>query len=109
MNIFNRMYCRTYQKIIYWISFSLKWSEPELHEGAGSLKDIPFILNQKNRIHPLIVTDPGIYKLGLQSPLIQVSAKRKSPMSFTTMSFRIRPLMWLKKPTKCTAMAIAIV
>jgi alcohol dehydrogenase len=77
MNIFNRMYCRTYQKIIYWISFSLNWSEPELHEGAGSLKDIPFILNQKNRIHPLIVTDPGIYKLGLQSPLIQVLGEKK--------------------------------
>jgi alcohol dehydrogenase len=77
MNFFHRMYCRSYQKIVYWISFSLNWSEPELHEGAGSLKDIPFILNQKNRIHPLIVTDPGIYKLGLQSPLIQVLGEQK--------------------------------
>src|SRR5574344_268630 len=82
MNLFHRIYCRSYQKIILAFSFTLKWSEPELHEGAGSLKDIPFILNQKNRIHPLIVTDPGIYKLGLQSPLLQVLGEHKIAYEF---------------------------
>lgn len=68
MNIFQRLYCRSYQKIVFAFSFTLKFNEPELHEGAGCLKDIPLILSAKNRMHPLILTDPGIYKLGLHSP-----------------------------------------
>jgi alcohol dehydrogenase len=72
MNIFQRLYCRSYQKIVFAFSFTLKFNEPELHEGAGCLKDIPLILSAKNRMHPLILTDPGIYKLGLHSPLLKV-------------------------------------
>jgi len=72
MNPFRVFACRIYQKAVFGLSFFMDFSEPEVHEGVGSIKDIPLILSNKNRLHPLIVMDPGLFKLGLHSPLIKV-------------------------------------
>lgn len=72
MNIVRRASCRVYQKVLYGAMFFLHFNEPELHEGPGSIKDIPLVLSAKHALHPLLITDPGIYKLGLHSPLLKV-------------------------------------
>lgn len=77
MNPFRTLFCRLYQKTVYGLSFFMDFSEPELHEGAGSVKDIPLILSSKNRLHPLIVMDPGLFKLGLHSSLVKVLEEGK--------------------------------
>jgi alcohol dehydrogenase len=71
MNFFVRGYCRLYQKIINFASYFLSFKEPEVIQGEGASAKIPAYLHKKGFSRPLIVTDPGIYSLGLCDPLLK--------------------------------------
>lgn len=70
MNILKKVYCRLFQKTLYLASFVLDFSEPKVYPGAGSLKQVPSILKERKITNVLIVTDPGIAKLGLMNGLL---------------------------------------
>lgn len=82
MNIIRRAGCRIYQKALYLATFFLNFSEPELHEGEASIKDIPLILEKHHNLHPLVLTDPGLVKFGLEKPLLGVLTDANIGYSF---------------------------
>ncbi|MBR2590704.1 MAG: iron-containing alcohol dehydrogenase [Clostridia bacterium] len=66
MNALQTVYCRGYQKVMKLGSdVAFKWQEPEIFSGAGAVKDLAKIIKDKGFSKPLIVTDPGLMKLGL--------------------------------------------
>ncbi len=69
MNIFKKIYCRTFQ-ICFRIALPiLPYREPELIHGFDG---IPQVLKKHNINRILLVTDPGIYSLGLTRDLEQI-------------------------------------
>lgn len=64
------VFARIYQGIFKLVSPLMPWREPELLEGPGSLERLPSFLAAKGIRRPLIVTDQGLAKLGVQGPLI---------------------------------------
>lgn len=64
-----KIYCRIYQFLFKTVSPLLPWREPDLLEGAGSLKNLPAEMKKRGARTPLIVTDSGIAALGLLTPL----------------------------------------
>lgn len=66
MNGLKLAYYRCYQKTFKLASdVVFKWVEPELFTGAGAVKDLAKIIQDKGFSKPLIVTDPGLMKLNL--------------------------------------------
>ena len=61
----NEIASRSIQGILKALSGLLDWSEPELHVGEGTFKQLPRILKEKQLKKVLIVTDKGIIKAGL--------------------------------------------
>ena len=82
MGLFLNMYARTYQGVLWLAAHFLSFKEPKLYSGAGSISKIPEILLKKNKKNPLIVTDEGIYKIGLQNSLIESLEKEKINYAF---------------------------
>ena len=68
MNIFAKMYCRTYQTIFKWMIPLMPYREPEI---LNSVLDVKNILQANNLHKALLVTDQGIKKLGLTDSLEQ--------------------------------------
>lgn len=68
MNIFAKMYCRTYQTIFKWMIPLMPYREPEI---LNSVLDVKNILQANNLNKALLVTDQGIKKLGLTNSLEQ--------------------------------------
>lgn len=68
MNIFAKMYCRTYQTIFKWMIPLMPYREPEI---LNSVLDVKNILQANNLNKALLVTDQGIKKLGLTDSLEQ--------------------------------------
>ncbi|MBQ8444090.1 MAG: iron-containing alcohol dehydrogenase [Clostridia bacterium] len=66
MNIFKRAYCRTYQTIFKIMIPLLPYREPKI---LKSNQDVALTLRDKNISRVLLVTDGGIRKLNLTSPL----------------------------------------
>ncbi|MCQ2742740.1 MAG: iron-containing alcohol dehydrogenase [Bacilli bacterium] len=79
MNPFRTFGCRVYQNILFVASSFLDFSEPELFEGVGSVKEVASLLGKKNKIKPMVVTDPGIVSLGLEKGLIAALEEAKIP------------------------------
>lgn len=71
MNIFRRIIFRAVQKAYYIGSFFVKWSEPELLKGAGSIKQLPKKIKDDGFLSVLIVTDKGLMELNLLLPLLE--------------------------------------
>jgi alcohol dehydrogenase len=69
MNPFATCYCRVYQRAVNLASYFLSFKEPELISGEGASAQIPALLKKKGYMRPLIVTDPGVYGLGLTKAL----------------------------------------
>lgn len=69
MNIFEKCYCRVYQCCINIATYFLSFKEPELVTGEGASAKIPELIQKKGYMRPLIVTDPGVYGLGLTKAL----------------------------------------
>ena len=66
MKALQTAYYRGYQKAMKLGSdVAFKWQEPEIFSGAGAVKNLAKIIQEKGFSKPLIVTDPGLMKLGL--------------------------------------------
>lgn len=68
MNSIKKVYCRIFQKAFHVALPFLPYRQPK---RIDHLKDIPFILNEKNIDRIFIVTDQGIVSHGLLKPLIK--------------------------------------
>lgn len=66
MNTFKKIYCRIFQTCFRIALPFLPYREPELIDG---FKNVPAVLKKHHISHILLVTDPGVYKLGLTKPL----------------------------------------
>lgn len=69
MNIARKIYCRTYQCIVGFAAHFLSFKEPELISGEGASAQVTDVLKKRGYLRPLIVTDPGVYGLGLTKNL----------------------------------------
>lgn len=68
MNIFKKAYCRIYQGVFKLALPLLPYREPKM---LKSVTEIASLLNEKNLLKPLIVTDKSIRGLGLTQELEQ--------------------------------------
>lgn len=68
MNIFYKMYCRTYQFVFRLARPIMPYRDPKIIE---TLADIPQVICDHGMRKPLIVTDEGILKLDLINPLFE--------------------------------------
>ena len=71
MTIFEKAFCRVYQKVIFLVEFFLPWGEPEMLTGPGSIKKLPSFVKSKGVDNVLIVTDKGLTSLGLLNSLYE--------------------------------------
>lgn len=69
MNIFKKIYCRSFQTVFKIALPFLPYRKPKI---VSALSDIPSVLNKKKKSCPVIITDPGIAKLGILSMLTDV-------------------------------------
>ena len=66
MNIFKKIYCRSFQTVFKIALPFLPYRKPKI---IGALTGIPEILDKKKKTCPIIITDPGIAKLGILNML----------------------------------------
>lgn len=65
-----KFYCRLYQKSLKAASYCLPWREPKIIEGPNCIRDLAGLIAGKCIARLLIVTDPGIRKIGLLDPFL---------------------------------------
>lgn len=75
MNIFYKIYCRIYQKIVYLASYLLNFDEPEIITGENCLLKLPKKIKELKITTVLIVTDEVLYNLGLLDGLFAALEK----------------------------------
>lgn len=68
-----KLYCRSYQKIMYLGSLLMPWREPRL---LRSNEELAGLLKEKGCHRVLLVSDPALAKLGLFGPLQDCLAAR---------------------------------
>ena len=66
MHLARRAWCRTYQTVFRIALPILPYTEPRILEHA---EDVPAVFQKRSIQQALIVTDPGIARLGLTAPL----------------------------------------
>jgi alcohol dehydrogenase class IV len=66
MNDLKKIYCRTFQTALKISLPFLPYRTPEI---MGSVREIPDLLKKKHRMPVLIITDQGVYRLGLTKRL----------------------------------------
>ena len=66
MNIFKKFYCRSYQVVFKSLLPVLPYREPKL---LKTVEDIVKVIKEDNKSSVLLVTDSGIFKLGLTQKL----------------------------------------
>ncbi|HVN72235.1 MAG TPA: iron-containing alcohol dehydrogenase [Desulfomonilia bacterium] len=66
-----KAYYRTYQFIMGLEMNLLPWIEPEIIEGADSIKKLPEVIRKKGITSVLVVTDPGLMGLHLLDSLFE--------------------------------------
>ncbi len=74
MNIFKRFYCRSYQMVFKCLLPVLPYRQPKLLNNAD---EIAKVLKEKDIDKVLLVTDKGIFNLGLTKNLEEVLKKNK--------------------------------
>lgn len=62
---------RIYQQVLKWVSKLLPWKQPLLIEGDQSLLELKKHLASLPYKHYLIITDPGIEKIGILDKVLQ--------------------------------------
>lgn len=68
MNPVRWFYCRAFQRVLYVASFLLPWRQPKRLNGFAAIGEKMKEIGKKK---PLIVTDEGIHRLGLENKLIE--------------------------------------
>lgn len=65
-------YCRAYQKAYFVAMHALKWEEPQLLRGAGSVKQLPALIKDLGYKNVLVVTDSVLHqKLHLLDAMLE--------------------------------------
>lgn len=77
MNIFKLFYFRSYQFVMKYAAYFLGIHEPKIISEADGVKKIPALIKEKGLVHPLIVTDNGLYSLGMLDGLVDQCKKEK--------------------------------
>ncbi len=75
MTIFEKAYCRIFQKVMWVFFFFLPWEAPQQLTGPGSIKKLPAVIKEKGLKKMLIVTDKGLTSLGLLNGLYEEMEK----------------------------------
>ena len=57
MNFFRKIWCRTYQGVMYVVQCFMPWREPRLIEGEGAFDNLADVLVEKGVLRPLVVCD----------------------------------------------------
>lgn len=70
MKTLRKMYCRTFQFVMYAGSFVLPWRQPALLEGENAILELPKLVASQNCKSLLVVTDAQLLSLGLLNPLL---------------------------------------
>ncbi len=71
MNCFYKFGCRVFQKTMWCAMWFLPWNQNKgTLSGAGSVKELPKFLKDKGFKSILIVTDGGLFKLGMADPIL---------------------------------------
>lgn len=70
-----KLFYRTYQQTLRLASYFLGIKSPKTIEEVNGLTKAPLLLKEKGLSKPLVVTDNGIYKLGLLNPLFEALDK----------------------------------
>ena len=65
------LHCRLFQFFTKLGSYALDWSEPKLFTGAGSSLELSACIKSLGIKRVLLVTDPGLMKIGLPVPMIK--------------------------------------
>lgn len=69
MNIFGKIGCRIYQKVMYCAMPFLPWRKPELI--SGGIDALPAFMASKGIKNTILITDKGISSLGLTDGLVK--------------------------------------
>ena len=72
MNIFKKFYCRAYQTVFRIMLPFLPYREPKI---LGGMSDVADLLKKEGKKKAVIVTDGGIFKLGLTDGLTDALSK----------------------------------
>lgn len=75
MGFFKNIYARSFQGIMWIACHFLNFKEPKVISGENKLGAIPGLLKENNKTSVLVVTDEGIWKIGLAKPLIDALEK----------------------------------
>ncbi len=76
MNFFKKLYVRSFQGIMYVATFFLDFGEPERIAGDNALERLAERLHQKGITKVLVVTDPGLWKLGMVTGIVAALEKK---------------------------------
>ena len=66
-----KAYYRAFQKVMKIALYAFDWSEPELLEGPGAIKELPAFIKSKGINSVLIVTDKGLMNLPMLDSLFE--------------------------------------
>lgn len=80
MNIFTKIFTRTFQGVLYVAMNFLNFKEPEIIPTEEGLISLPKFIKNKGKNTILVVTDESIFKLGLVNPLIERAQKDNIPL-----------------------------
>ena len=72
MNFFKKFYCRAYQTVFRILLPFLPYREPKI---LGGMSDVADLLKKEGKKKAVIVTDGGIFKLGLTDGLTDALSK----------------------------------
>lgn len=71
MNVLTKFGCRIFQKAMWCAMWFLPWNQNKgTLSGADSVKELPKFLKEKGFKSILIVTDGGLFKLGMADPIL---------------------------------------
>ena len=82
MNIFKKVFIRTYQKVLYIASYFLPFKEPIIIKGENSFTDLAIKLKFYKKDNVLLVSDETLHNLKLDENLINVL--KKENINFTS-------------------------
>lgn len=81
MNKFYSFSCRLYQRALYLASFFLHFHEPKLLSGLDCSLELPKLIKKQGQLHPLLITDKGLYDLGLTKKISEAFLKENVSLS----------------------------
>ena len=68
MNVFYKMYCRTFQAVLKQLIKLMPWRKPELLQFDNGAAGLAAFVKSKGMERVLVVTDGNLMKLGLCAP-----------------------------------------